>query len=403
MINDTQRRSFWLFCSIGFLAFVSYDLIRSPLLPLFSKELGAAPQTIGFIVGASTITGILFKFPSGMLSDYLGRPRMLFMGLLVFATAPYGYLLVDQIWQLLILRFLHGLATAIFAPVAMAVVVDLFRQGRGEALGWYSAFTQAGRLLGRMAGGYLILWVGFGQTFGISAVIGLVLLLLFSRLMMYGSFKNEFHRTTGPRKQETLQGMREVVSDRRILATSGMEALQMLASGALMAFLPLYSITVGLHAGQIGLLFGIQGVSSILARPLMGRVSDRLGRRHLIISGQVICAIVIGLIPWMGNFWTLLVLAFIFGLGEAIMSSSTAALVVDLCGSRSFGSAMGVFGTIMDVGHAGGPILSGFLIGLFGYRFAFGFIAVLLILMTVVFILMVTEPKMKQDIGKAFS
>jgi MFS transporter, DHA1 family, multidrug resistance protein len=403
MIDSAQRRSFWLFCSIGFLAFISYDLIRSPLLPLFAGELGASPQAIGLIVGASTITGVLFKLPSGMLSDHLGRPRMLLIGLLVFAVAPYGYLLVHSVWPLLILRFFHGLATGIFAPVAMAVVVDLFRVGRGEALGWYSAFTQAGRLLGRMAGGYLILWVGFGQTFIISAAVGFILLLLFLRLMMASDFKSGVHRTTPPHKQETLQGMHEVAGDRRILATSGMEALQMLASGALMAFLPLYAMMIGLHAGQIGLLFGIQGVSSILTRPLMGRVSDQLGRRYFIVSGQVLCAVVVGLIPWIGNFWALLVLAFFFGLGEAIMSSSTSALVADLCKVRSFGSAMGVFGTIMDVGHASGPILAGFLIGLFGYRSAFGIVAILLMLMTVIFLWVLKMPKMEQNIGKSFS
>jgi MFS transporter, DHA1 family, multidrug resistance protein len=403
MINSVQRRSFWLFCSIGFLVFISYDLIRSPLLPLFAVELGASPQVIGFIVGASTITGVLFKLPSGMLSDHLGRPRMLLIGLLVFAVAPYGYLFVHSVWQLLILRFFHGLATGIFAPVAMAVVIDLFRVGRGEALGWYSAFTQAGRLLGRMAGGYLIIWIGFGQTFVISAAVGFVVLLLFLRLMKYSDFKSGVHQTTRSHKQETLQGLHEVASDHRILATSGMEALQMLASGALMAFLPLYAMIIGLHAGQIGLLFGIQGVSSILARPLMGRVSDRLGRRHLIVYGQVLCAVVVGLIPWIWSFWVLLVLAFLFGLGEAIMSSSTSALVADLCKARSFGSAMGVFGTIMDVGHASGPILTGFLIGLFGYRSAFGIVAVLLMLMTVIFLWVSRIPKMEQNTGIAFS
>ena len=388
----TRNRSFWLLCTIGFLAFVSYDLIRSPLLPLFAEKLGAGPEAIGFIVGASTLTGAFMKLPSGTLSDHLGRPRMLLLGLLVFAVAPYGYLVVHQLWQLVALRFLHGLATGIFAPVAMAVVVDLYSSGRGEALSWYSSFTQAGRLFGRMAGGYLLLWFGFGPTFLMSAVLGLVLLVLFMRLTLNGESAPVPQMTGRFSRREMLRGIREVAADSRILVTSGMEAFQMLASGALMAFLPLYGVMVGLHPGEVGLLFGIQGVSSILAKPVMGRISDRFGRRPLIVTGQLICAAVMGLIPWTGNLWVLLLLAFIFGFGEAVIGSSTSALVADLCRAQSYGSAMGVFGTIMDVGHASGPIVTGFLIAALGYRGAFGIVGGLLIAITLLFIIMVHNP-----------
>ena len=381
----TRNRSFWLLCTIGFLAFVSYDLIRSPLLPLFAEKLGAGPEAIGFIVGASTLTGVFMKLPSGTLSDHLGRPRMLLLGLLVFAVAPYGYLVVHQLWQLVALRFLHGLATGIFAPVAMAVVVDLYSSGRGEALSWYSSFTQAGRLFGRMAGGYLLLWFGFGPTFLMSAVLGLVLLVLFLRLTLNGESAPVPQMTGRFSRREMLRGIREVAADSRILVTSGMEAFQMLASGALMAFLPLYGVMVGLHPGEVGLLFGIQGVSSILTKPVMGRISDRFGRRPLIVTGQLICAAVMGLIPWTGNLWVLLLLAFIFGFGEAVISSSTSALVADLCRAQSYGSAMGVFGTIMDVGHASGPILTGLLIGISGYTGAFTGIGLLLAAITILF------------------
>ncbi len=387
----TRDRSFWLLCTIGFLAFVSYDLIRSPLLPLFAEKLGAGPEAVGFIVGASTLTGVFMKLPSGTLSDHLGRPRMLLLGLLVFAAAPYGYLVVHQLWQLVALRFLHGLATGIFAPVAMAVVVDLYSSGRGEALSWYSSFTQAGRLLGRMAGGYLLLWFGFGPTFLMSAVLGLVLLILFLRLTLNGESAPVPQMTSRFSGREMLRGVQEIAADSRILITSGMEAFQMLASGALMAFLPLYGLKVGLHPGEIGLLFGIQGISSILAKPVMGRISDRFGRRPLIVTGQLICAVVMGLIPWTGNLWALLLLAFIFGFGEAVIGSSTSALVADLCRTQSYGSAMGVFGTIMDIGHASGPIVTGFLIGLFDYRGAFGIVAALLVIVTVFFLATVRQ------------
>ena len=394
-MNRESRASFWLLCAFGFLAFVSYDIIRSPLLPLFAVELGATPQSIGLIVGASTITGIFFKFPSGALSDVLGRRKMLFLGLLIFAVVPYSYWWVHDLWLLLAVRFLHGFATAIFAPVAMAMVAELLPERRGEALGWYSSFTQAGRIVGGVAGGYLISDLVFGRGFLASAMIGLVILLLFTMFKPGDRLGTTSHvDKKGISMREMLDGMKQVAMDTRILATSGMEAFQMLASGALMAFLPLYGILIGFHPGQVGVLIGARGLPSILGRPVMGRVSDRIGRRPLIIAGQAVCAVTVALLPWTENFWMLLCLSFLFGLGEAVMLPSTSALVADLCSTRSFGSAMGVFGSVMDMGHASGPILTGLIVGFFGYRAAFGTVAVLLVLMMLIFIQIVRSPHM---------
>ena len=385
----TQTRygsSFWLLGLISLLAFVSYDLIRSPLLPLFAERLGARPEAIGLIVGVSTLTGVLFKLPAGSLSDLLGRRVLLFIGLAVFAIAPYFYFFVDRVWHLVLLRVFHGFATAIFAPVAMAVVADMVPKRRGEALGWYSSFGQTGRLSGRMLGGYIILWFGFYHVFWISGIIGVILILLFLRLRLPNN-RSESEPVLHHSPTSIFNGIREVGSDGRILITSGMEAVLMTASGSLMAFLPIMGIQMGLHAGEVGLLFGGMGLASIFTKPMMGRVSDRIGRRPMIILGQTICAGVMIALPWMTGFMALFILSMVFGLGEAIMGSSTSAMVADLCKERSLGSAMGVFGTIMDIGHAAGPILTGFLIGMTGTTGAFTAVGLLLLLMTGLFIL----------------
>jgi MFS family permease len=109
------------------------------------------------------------------------------------------------------------------------------------------------------------------------------------------------------------------------------------------------------------------------------------------MSGQTICAAVMFLLPWTDGFTGLLLLSLIFGFGEAVIGSSTSAMVADLCKEKSLGSAMGVFGTIMDIGHAGGPILTGFLIGLSGYTGAFSGIGALLLAVTALFAATVRE------------
>jgi len=133
-------------------------------------------------------------------------------------------------------------------------------------------------------------------------------------------------------------------------------------------------------------------VTTILSKPVMGKSSDRYGRRALIAGGLVVSALAFGAIPTLTGFWPLLLAAAGFGFGEALVTSSGAALVADLSKERHFGTAMGTFGTIFDVGHASGPILAGLLIARFSYATSFLALAAILVLAVPLFLATVREP-----------
>ena len=141
-------------------------------------------------------------------------------------------------------------------------------------------------------------------------------------------------------------GVREILLDRRVFLTSNMEGVQNLSLGALEAFLPIYAVQMAhLSALQAGLLWGVQMVATIASKPIMGRFSDRYGRQPLLFWGMWVCALPFALIPWFQDFTVLMALAAVFGLGEAVVTSSAAALVADYCRQEHLGSAMGTFGT----------------------------------------------------------
>jgi DHA1 family multidrug resistance protein-like MFS transporter len=386
-------------CAVGFLARFSYALARTPVLPLFALYLGAGPEAIGLIVGISTVTGIFFKLPSGALSDLIGRKKTLLAGLVVFAVMPFTYLLASNYQLLILIRFLHGFATAIYGPVAMAVVMDAAGGRKGELLSWFSSVTIIGNLVGAPVGGYILyrlatpspsLW-DFQVVYLVSGIAGLLSLVL-ALMVLRG--QETVARSKG--LKESLQrfafGIKEVLSDSRVVVTSAMEGLQNMKVGALEAFLPIYAVKVaGLNEFQAGLLWGVQVLVTILAKPIMGRTSDRHGRRPLIIGGMGLCALAFGAIPLFRNFYLLLVTATCFGLGEALVTSSTAALVADICHQRHFGTAMGTFGTIFDVGHASGPIIAGLLLARMDYLPAFWIMAVAPLLSIPLFLWTVTH------------
>lgn len=374
-------------CSVGFLARFSYALARNPVLPLFALYLGAGPEAIGLAVGISTVTGIFFKMPAGAISDIIGRRRTMLAGLCFFAFVPFLYFFISSYEALVAVRFLHGFATAIYGPVAMAVVADVAGAKKGEMLSWFSSVAILGTLAGAPVGGLLVSLLGgvqgatattFHVVYGIVAVTGLAALLLGVKILL--KEETAAGAVQGSRWERFVSGIREVSGDRRVVAASAMEGVQNMSMGALEAFLPVYAVTVaGLSAFEAGLLWAGQVVTTMLAKPLMGRFSDGHGRNGLIVAGLLCCAVPFALIPALRDFTSLFLACLVFGLGEALVTSSSAALVADLCKARNYGTAMGVFGTIFDIGHASGPILGGVLVGLLGYGWAFGIMSLVLV------------------------
>lgn len=381
----TTSRSFFYLCTLGVFCFISYNLVRMPVLSLFAESLGAGPERIGLIVSVSTITGVLLKLPSGALSDIYGRKMLLRIGVVAFGLPPFIYLFVSDLNALTGLRFVHGLATAIFAPSALATVADLYKERRGAALGTYTACTQSGSLLGPFLGGWLVYQAGFPAAFVTAGVFGCIAILIFFSLHLEEPPPRVREKGLAPVLAEMGKGFLAVARNRRVLITSSTDAAKMIANGALMAFLPLYGLSVGLNAGEVGLLFSVQAVTSFLSKPVMGRVSDRVGRQPLILIGLLICAATFISIAYVGSFVALLLLSSGFGFGEAVVSSSSAALVADSSEFKRLGAGMGMQGMVMDIGHASGPLLAGLLIARVSYQGAFAVIAGIQLLAAFVF------------------
>jgi MFS family permease len=371
----TSTRSFILICTVGIFCFISYNMVRMPVLSLFAESLGASPERIGLIVSVSTLTGVFLKLPSGALSDIYGRRFLLRIGVVAFGLPPFLYPFITDLNALTVLRFFHGLATAIFAPSALATVAELYRERRGAALGTYTACTQSGSLLGPFIGGYLIYAAGFSTAFVTAGVFGCIGAVLFYGLHLDVAAPSAAEKGFGAVLHEMWKGFVVVAQNRKVLITSMTDAAKMIANGALMAFLPLYGVSVGLNPGEVGLLFTVQAFTSFFSKPIMGRVSDQVGRQPLIMLGLVICAATFVSIPHVSMFALLLILSAGFGFGEAVVSSSSSALVADSSDFKTLGAGMGMQGTIMDIGHASGPLLAGILIANMNYAGAFAVIA----------------------------
>ncbi len=374
-MKPSQHSFFILIALTGGLAILSSTLSKTPVLPLFAQALNASPTEIGWIVIASTLPGILISFPAGALSDYLGQRRVLLASLAVFASAPFLYLLVSEVWQLMAVRFYHGFATAIFGTVASAAIAERYTAGRAARLSTFSSVTIVGRSVAPFLGGLLISLASFDAVYIACAISGV--LALATGLLLRDAAPAAASRLKLP---DYLGSVKIVLRERRILAVSLIEAAQYLVFGAIEAFLALFAASLEIPAWQIGAILGVQLVSIVFAKPLMGKVSDKVGRKQVIIPGLLIGAVSVLLLPHAPSFIGLSALSLAFGIGFATVTSSTAALVADLTRHGSYGSSMGVLRTVMDVGQSIGPVLTGWMVGYAGYGSAFTLLAVILLL-----------------------
>jgi MFS family permease len=400
--SDNLQSTFIALILIGFFARLSYGMARTPLLALFAKSLGASSAFIGLVVGMSTVTGIFFKAPSGTLSDLYGRRKILFSATLIFGLMPFTYYLVNDYKLLIVIRFFHGFATAIYGPVAMAVIMDIAGDKKGQLVGTYSSAGLIGGLIAAPFSGWLLNYLG-GDTPSLSVyktmylMIGCIgsitivmALLLWNRLP--GVLSPE-PVTISVVYRKFRQDVWTVLTDAQVLLTSSMEGVQNLTVGALEAFLPIYvTTTAGLTSFHAGILWGAQLIVLAIARPLMGKISDQRGRKPVISLGMTICMFTFALYPYLTAFPSLVVLTAIFGLGESMVTSSTAAMVAEQTKASGYGTSMGVFGSLWDVGHASGPILSGLLLTRVSFNQTFMIITGILLVATLLFQLKVKEP-----------
>jgi len=393
-----DRRAMFILSLIGFFAIFSTTISKNPVLPLFSQALGAGDMVIGLVAAVSPLAGILFSFPVGVLSDHLGRRRLLVASGVVFVSAPLLYLLIfDPLW-LIPVRFFHGMATAILGPVIAAMIAEKFPENTGEMLGQYSSATLIGRSLAPLAGGAIISFFVFYPGlvpyrivyFAAAAVAVPVFVLI---LLERGE-------TAGPLKVLPFSAFRtsfvQFFANRKLRATACVDMATYFAFGAFETFLPLVLLSRGMGAYQAGILFALQTLIIALTKPFFGRMADRVDKRIQIIIGLLVLGCSVAAIPFASSFALFLLVSALLALGMSLSTVATSAYTADIAKKEQMGASMGALSSVMDIGHSAGPLLTGIIIASSGY--SAGFLASFLIALLVsgFFAISVRDPGSRQ-------
>lgn len=381
-----RQMMYYLFL-LGFFAIFSTTISKNPVLPLYSSAIGANDTVIGLIAAFSPLAGILFSFPVGVLSDHLGRRRLLILSGAVFLSAPLLYLFItDPLW-LIPVRFFHGTATAILGPVISAVIAERFPTNKGEMLGQYASATLIGRTIAPLAGGAIITYFMMSPgllpyrivyvTAALAAVPVFIMTLMYHEnrsstidVLPFAVFRESFIT---------------FFSNPRLRGTACVDMATYFAFGSFETFLPVFLSGKGIDPYQTGIIFAVQVVIIAATKPFFGRIADKVDKRIQIAAGLLITGCSVAVIPAASSFGMFLLVSAIFGLGMSISTVATSAYIADIARKEQLGASMGALSSIMDIGQSAGPFITGVVITAAGYSTGFLASFILVIAVTGIF------------------
>lgn len=361
-----------------FIALLGIGIIV-PVMPVFAVSLGASGLGLGFIIASFSITRGFCQPLVGSLSDRWGRKGFLLGGLLVFGVVGLLFPLAVSLENLLLIRALHGVGSAMIVPVAMAYVSDLAPVGEeGRYMGLLNTAIFAGIGSGPLLGGV------FTDLWGMDAAFYAMSALSFSALVMVLLQMPAMPAATGGRPRERLFAvMGKMLASRR---TSGLLLARMstmIIMVPTMGFLPLLMTQAFQASGvQIGVIIAVRTLVNAVGQGPCGRLADRYDKLKLLRLGSLVIGLVMMAIPLAGDFWTLLVLFLVLGLGEALIWPTLGALATEEGRRYGQGAMMGVFNLAMSGGVLSGALGAGLSTDLLGLKWSFPLIGALVLALT---------------------
>jgi MFS family permease len=338
-------------------------LVVAGLKEFIIDDLGGTVTDATLFFSIETLSYILFAPLWGILSDRLGRRRVLVV--LGFALSAVTYLLygqVESIGVLLALRFVQGACSVMGWSLVMAVIVDQSTPGRrGRIMGLMGASLIFGVSMGAPFGGYLTRWLGARAPLTVAGVP-------FAALAFAGLFLRESRlQESGVRVREVLSAFR---SRPKLVLPMAFHFVDRLAVGLFVVVFPLYLDSLGSDPAVRGRYLSYFLVPFALLQILSGRLSERTGPWPPLLVGSFLYGV---LLCFVGYADLLQLRPIMVGLGvlAAVMFPPAILLVADLSDPRARGSAMGGFNLAGSLGFALGPLLGAWAYQSRGFAFAF--------------------------------
>lgn len=390
MSVTTERlwnRSFIL-CVLNNLFVFIYYFAMLAVLPIYIvKDLAGSVEEAGLALTLFLASSIAVRPFSGMIIQKMGKRLTMRGSSTFFAVFAFAYLFIDNMWSLLLIRFLHGIWFSVLTTVAVPVANDFIPEHRkGEGMGYYVMSTNLGVVFGPLIALTMIQFYSFQILFGALAVL-ISLGLIFSWLLNIPA-----NQIPQQNKMNKKGFQLDDFLEPKVFAVSGVALLTAFAYSSITSFITVYSESKQLLA-YTSVFFILFAASMLIVRPWVGKIYDRQGPSAVIVPSFIFFAIGLVVVTLVNNQWMLWLSAIFIGIGYGSVFPCLQTLTIQTVDKHRMGHAISTFFICFDIGLAVGSVVMGLVIAQWSFEFMYWCCAVLVILNLIIYRKYVPNPQ----------
>lgn len=351
------------------------------LLPIIGNELGLSFSQIGLIMTCQYLAGALANVPGGVLVDTVGRKGLLMAISLFWVGFPYLLMSFTHSYlMLLACVVMVGIGNSLWHPTAIPTLARRYPERKGLVLSLHGMGGNAGDAVAPLVIGALLAVLSWREVVVLNVMPGLVISLLL--LVMLGTLRLGSKRTAvaddAPRQSlaDYGRGLRDLVRNRSLVLLSTSGAFRSMTQNALLTFLPLFlAREMGYAPFMVGAsMFALQA-AGLLASPVAGHLSDRLGRRSVMMTSMAMTAVVLLFMGVAGKSPVFVIFIAVLGFFLYAIRPVIQAWLLEATPKNMGGSSIGVLFGAQSLGASVAPLLGGLIADQWGLGATFYFLA----------------------------
>ena len=379
-----SRRALALYVAAG--AAFAAIAARGLLVPLYAHDLGASRFEVGALFSVATFAAALLSLPSGLLIDRVGSRTLLWVALLMSAGSQLATATTTTVFPLFVWQIVGGLGAGAQQASLFSAVTETVPSNRlGRSMGWLTFSMQAGFFLGPTIAGLLVV------------VLDVRTVLAVTTAVLLGAVPGALAATATRQsagRLDLINPLRALFGQRAFVPVVIGLVSTTLVWGTVGAFLPIFGReALALPSSQVGFLLALQAVANGLARIPGGRIVDWAPHRWpIVFTGTVVWSLATIVLGHLQGFVAPAVLMIITTPFMATAFVAMGVVFGNLSAASTRGVTMGVYGTVLFLALAAGPLLFGPIIQSNGYAAGFTACAAVSIALAFVMAAMHVEP-----------
>jgi MFS transporter, FSR family, fosmidomycin resistance protein len=265
------------------------------LLPFLAKDLGLSYAQVGLIISLRQLMSAAVNVPAGAVVDTLGRRSLFMSAALAWASLPYLVVGLTSSYTVILLAVgIVGVGSFLWHPAAITALSEMYPTRRGYGLALHELGANLGDTLAPLAAGLLLTALNWRQVLLTVVAAGLLLTLVITRMMSHAQRRHGRPVVRAVPMKEYLRGLTLLARNSRLLVLAMISGVRSMTQLGLSTFLPLYLLNVQhLPAALIGVYLAVVQGSGMIATPIAGTLSDRLGPKRVATVGMFSTSVIL--------------------------------------------------------------------------------------------------------------